>query len=116
MTPRSLLFVYGTLRQGGRNHSLIKDQVFVRVCRTQPWYRLVDLGPYPGLLPEGECSVVGELWAISPDRWPRLDRFEGVPTLFDRREVTLDDSSVAEAYFYVGSLRQARECGDEWPV
>ncbi len=93
MAGKIVLFVYGTLKRGGRNHRRLAGCEFVGNAVTVPRYALVDLGPYPGLV-TGELAVRGELWAVPADRLPALDAFEGVPDLYTRGPVTLADGSV----------------------
>jgi gamma-glutamylaminecyclotransferase len=74
-----LLFVYGTLKTGERNHRLIADQWYVGPAATEPRYRLIDLGPYPGLIRDDAdgLAVRGELWDVSRCCLLELDDFEG---------------------------------------
>lgn len=77
--PRHV-FVYGTLRRGGRND----------INRLQPAPRYVGMGEvrgtlyhidwYPGLTLGGEeaVTVVGEVYAITPQLEDVLDRIEGI--------------------------------------
>jgi gamma-glutamylaminecyclotransferase len=96
----TLLFVYGTLRRGERNHRLLADQQFVADAETEPAYRKLDLGSHPGLV-AGTDVVPGELWRVNDCCLAELDEFEEVPTLFDRRPVRVVGWAGAEAYFWV---------------
>ena len=107
----TVLFVYGTLMRGFRNHSRLGNSRFLGPARTQPGYRLIDLGRFPGLLP-GNGVVSGELYEVDHRVLECLDEFEGIPTLFDRREIGLDDGRKAEAYFFAGSSTHALEIDD----
>jgi gamma-glutamylcyclotransferase (GGCT)/AIG2-like uncharacterized protein YtfP len=89
-----LLFVYGTLRRGESNHAELASARFVGTARTAPLYDLVDLGAYPGLVEGGSTAVHGELHEVEDRELPRLDAFEEVPTLYERKRVQLSDSSV----------------------
>lgn len=115
----TVLFVYGTLKRGERNHRLIGDQQFLGPAVTAPKYRVFDLGPYPGLVPDSASglSVAGELWDVSACALGELDDFEGVPDLFDRRviEVIGTDRRV-EAYLWVRAVPPAAPSGDRWPL
>lgn len=72
------VFVYGTLRRGGRND----------IARYRPAPRwigeasiagtLFDLGAYPGIVLEGEGRVRGEVYAIEPAVEAALDVLEEV--------------------------------------
>ncbi|MBA4067672.1 MAG: gamma-glutamylcyclotransferase [Isosphaera sp.] len=103
----TVLFVYGTLRQGQRNHARLAGQAFLGDAATAPRYRVLDLGPYPGLVPDDAAGVVvsGELWAVSDGCLAELDDFEGVPDLFDRRPVEVAGrADLVFAYFWNGPV------------
>uniref|UniRef100_A0A2P2PKL1 Gamma-glutamylcyclotransferase family protein n=1 Tax=Rhizophora mucronata TaxID=61149 RepID=A0A2P2PKL1_RHIMU len=84
----TLIFTYGTLKQGFSNHSLMQDlirsgdAVFRGSCRTADKYPLV-CGPYrvPFLLnlpgASGSHHVSGELYAVSAEGLALLDDLEG---------------------------------------
>ena len=111
-----LLFVYGTLKRGERNHRLLADQRFVRSAATAPGFRLYDLGPYPAMVPDADAGPVqGELFSVSECTTAELDDVEGVPDLFDRRRVELDDGTSAWAYLYARTIPDGTPSGDEWP-
>ncbi len=111
-----LLFVYGTLKRGQRNHRLLADQRFVRIAATAPGYCLYDLGPYPAMVQGADAGPVrGELFSVSECATDELDDFEGVPDLFDRRRVELDDGTTAWAYLYTRPIPDGTPTGDEWP-
>jgi gamma-glutamylaminecyclotransferase len=115
-----LLFVYGTLMRAGANHP-----VLVRLgCRfsgeaaTCEPRTLVDLGPYPALLPirpgapAPPTPVRGEVWEIDADALRELDAFEGCPDLYVRerialvmRERTAEPEREVEAFTYVLARR-----------
>ncbi len=96
------LFVYGTLRRGESNHRWMSGLRCLGVARTRAAYTRLELGAYPGLLEGGQDEVPGELYAVDAAALDRLDRFEGHPTLFERRPIGLSDGSSAEAYLYRG--------------
>ncbi|MCS6852785.1 MAG: gamma-glutamylcyclotransferase [Gemmataceae bacterium] len=109
------LFVYGTLRRGHKAHHLLNGQKFLGEARTQPLYRLLDRGPYPCLVldPPRGCAVHGEIWQVSDDLLPVLDRYEGPE--FHREPVALEgDPSPTQAYFFHGDTAGYPDCGDRW--
>ncbi len=108
MTDR--VFVYGTLRRGGRYHHLVAP--YVREV-TEGWVpgALVDLGDYPGWVP-GRGRVRGEVFRLHPvePALAALDELEdyhgpGHPeNLYERVEVevrTPDGPVRAWAYRYL---------------
>lgn len=110
-----LLFVYGTLKRGGRNHHLMAGGRFLADAVTRPEYRVFDLGPYPGLVesPDG-LAVRGELWELAAEAIPKLDAFEGAD--FARRPVAIAGrDELVETYFYVAPVPESRPSGSVWP-
>ncbi len=63
-TPRLLphVFVYGTLRRGGRWHSFMTSHGATLHGPVVVRGKLLDLGSYPGLV-HGEGEVHGEVWS-----------------------------------------------------
>jgi gamma-glutamylcyclotransferase (GGCT)/AIG2-like uncharacterized protein YtfP len=91
-----LLFVYGSLKRGFPNHACLRDAVARGEARTAAAYRLVSLGPYPGLA-SGTRSIGGELYWANAFLLQQLDDFEGDE--YRRAPVLLADGTSAEAYF-----------------
>jgi gamma-glutamylcyclotransferase (GGCT)/AIG2-like uncharacterized protein YtfP len=116
----SLLFVYGTLKRGCSNHGQLAGETFVGTARTQPGFRLYDVGGYPGLVLQAEdvAGVSGEVWAVSDESLRRLDAFEGVHEgLYRRAPVALlapFSEQRVDAYFFASSVSGRREIGAEW--
>lgn len=113
------LFVYGTLKRRFCREIALSGQHFVAEAATQPEFRLVDCGAYPGLIrqPTGR-SIRGELFAIEPRLWNKLDKIEGTDIgLYRRIPVQLlapfDDLAV-QTYEYMGNTAGLRDCGDCW--
>lgn len=119
MTP---VFVYGTLKRGGSNHSLLASQRFVGAVRTAPGFTLHSLGDYPGMVrASGDTAgVTGELWMVDDATLAELDRLEGVDEgLYERVDVHLapnPHAASAQAYLYLRPLDGRPPLGDTWPV
>lgn len=75
-----LVFVYGTLKRGCRNHGWMRGGFFVGEATTQPDFRMHDLGGYPGMyvVEEKGLSIRGELWRVDDAGLARLDILEDV--------------------------------------
>lgn len=101
-----LLFVYGTLKQGERNHPLLMNEKYLGDTGTSPDYLLVDLGTYSGMVekPQEGFSVQGELFEIPFKLITELDKIEDAPLLFNLEFITLADGSKAFAYLYKQSI------------
>ncbi|MCS7019613.1 MAG: gamma-glutamylcyclotransferase family protein [Cytophagales bacterium] len=93
------IFVYGTLRAGGSNHYLLQNARLVAKEVYLSHYKMYNFGPYPFVVPCEDASrtIVGEIYEISPDMLPSLDRLEGTEEgLYER----IFDERI-EAWLYV---------------
>ena len=113
--PLELLFVYGSLMRGQHNHGQLRGARCLGPARTEPRYRLVNLGQYPALRAEGSSTVPGELYEVECSLLSVLDRFEGHPDWYRRSRVLLDDGT--EPWSYVLPDRFAPAAPDilAWP-
>ena len=116
------IFVYGTLKRGGSNHSLLVGQKFIAAARTQPLYRLYALSSFPAMVeaPQNGRSIEGEIWEIDAKHLPALDELEDVAHgLYKRVPILLlppDDKFIVEGYIYLLSITGRRDCGTSWSV
>ncbi len=107
-----LVFVYGTLMRAGANHSVLTRLgcTFVSTARTREPRTLVDLGPYPALLPVARSSappttcIEGEVWEIDDSALRELDAFEGCPELYVRERIALASAHAEELEAFVYTL------------
>lgn len=117
MNPRAvqLLFVYGSLKRGLANHSVLEGAEFAGVCQTSSRYELVTLGLYPALVRGGARAIMGELYQVDSALLSRLDVFEGDE--YERAPVELLDGRTAAAYFLVVGPPAAASAWprDSWP-
>lgn len=118
---KTKLFVYGTLKRGGSNHGWMRGQTFLGEGRTQPDYRMFDLGGYPGLVrvePGQGVAVTGEVWEVDEDGLRRLDVLEGVAEGEYELVPVAMDAPWAEAgvrfYHYLRQVQGRPDCGDCW--
>ena len=112
-----ILFVYGTLKRGQRNHRLLTGQEFVAPARTLPHYRLYDTGSYPCLVEDANNGVAvgGEVYRVDESLLPRLDELEGAPKLFRRAQIAVEGfGEPVFAYLYNGDVSKLVDCGAEW--
>lgn len=100
------LFVYGTLMKNNRKgKTYLDDAKFLGVC-TLKGYALYDLGCFPGIVEDNDI-VKGELYAISMDSFPEIDRYEGEGALYKRKivEVYNENNERFNTYVYVYNKR-----------
>lgn len=86
--------VYGTLRPGCGNCRAYlsgNDVIHLGTFRLAG-FRLYDAGPFP-FAGSGEGAIVVDLFEIGSHTLAILDRLEGHPKFYRRREVTVDGAS-----------------------
>lgn len=110
------IFVYGTLKSGLRNHHLLSTSRFIKKTKTKPYYKMYSCGSYPCIV---ECksgvAVEGEVYEIDENTLRHLDRLEGVPYLYDKDAIMLEDfHPMTTAYFYQNDVSDLEECGTCW--
>jgi len=89
------LFVYGTLKKGYGNNYHLKNSKYIKTLTIKSKYKLVDLGPFPALVPfENELfDVVGELYEVTKEDFLSCDYLEGYPNFYDRSKIEQDGYS-----------------------
>lgn len=104
------IFVYGTLKRRHGNHGVLGNSVFVGEAITNSKEFSMFDGGFPfvsdGFPGDHAGSVVGELYETNDKRiLDNLDRLEGVPYLYVKREidVTTLDGMAYQAIIYVAS-------------
>jgi gamma-glutamylaminecyclotransferase len=113
------VFVYGTLKRGGENHEWIKSQTFVAPARTKPFYRMFDLGGYPGMIrSEDGIAIEGEVWDVDDVGLTRLDVLEDIEGgEYERVKIELQGefaSQLVEGYLYLRDVSGRRDVGACW--
>lgn len=95
---QQLVFVYGTLRHGQRNHHLLAQSPWLGNHATPPIYSLYDLGHYPAVI-TGHSVIYGEVYQVDERTLAQLDLLEDVPVTY-RREQIETPFGLAWMYFY----------------
>ncbi len=98
-----IVFVYGTLKRGGRWHHLLGDAELLGGARTlAPHPLIVDDFPYLLDEPGRGLIVEGELYRVNSRTLARLDELEGHPHEYHRRRlpVRAGDGEPCEAWAY----------------
>ena len=89
------LFVYGTLKQGGKYHCYLGEAALVAEHATAKG-TLYDSGMgYPAMALSEENEIQGEVYDIPEELWPAIDDLEGYTggaagDLFDKIEIAVD--------------------------
>jgi gamma-glutamylcyclotransferase (GGCT)/AIG2-like uncharacterized protein YtfP len=111
MAASELLFVYGSLKRGGRHHDELRGARFLGSARTEPGYALGSgSGDYLAMAsrPETDSVVQGEVFEIDSALVPALDAFEGEEYYREYVRVTLAGGGPAapiEVLAYLGKAR-----------
>ncbi len=113
-----LVLVYGTLKRGQCNHHRLAGSACLGTARLRG-LALYDLGPFPMAIPcpDSDAVLQGEVYAVGDDQLLALDRFEGVPRLYERQRHRLDGGR--SVWVYVGRPMQVRNVrripSGQWP-
>jgi gamma-glutamylcyclotransferase (GGCT)/AIG2-like uncharacterized protein YtfP len=97
------LFVYGTLKRGHTNHSLLNEARYLCDASTDNNYTLF-VGGLPCLVEAAGKGAVGELYEIDEGTLYKLDRLEGHPRFYERKTITVyetDSGHEVKAYAYI---------------
>tara|TARA_R110002095_G_scaffold76118_1_gene65004 strand:- start:472 stop:882 length:411 start_codon:yes stop_codon:yes gene_type:complete len=86
-TLKTLVGVYGSLREGLGNHRLLQEAEFVGTDNLPAEYGMVSLGGFPGVFKGGSTSIVLELYLVDANELIRLDQLEGNGSFYTREEV-----------------------------
>lgn len=88
MEPNHLVFVYGTLRKGHCNHHLLRDANCYGIGNTENCYAMYLKNGYPYITSsESRYLIAGELYSVDDEIFASLDKFEGHPRFYERRDV-----------------------------
>lgn len=108
------IFVYGSLKRGNsiRGMDLFppKESTWVGKARTTDGiFNMVDLGSFPGVIPNGEYNIFGEIYDVSDKLFSDLDKIEGYPKFYNREEF---NTTEGRAWIYILPV----EYIDEYPT
>lgn len=89
---KHLVFVYGTLRAGGKGAISIRFPTSKFIAEAKVSGSLYDLGAYPGLLlNESNPLVTGEVYEVDDETLTELDAFEATSNYLRKQvEISLD--------------------------
>ena len=116
MADLPYLFTYGTLMRGLPLHGLLAGRASF-VGEGAIAARLIDLGRYPGAIPDGGARLRGEVFRLdSAEVWTALDSAEGPQYHRSRVPVEMGRQRIeAYVYWYRGPLdRGVPVPGGDW--
>lgn len=103
---QNVVFVYGTLKRGECNHSVMlrAGAEFVREDRAPG--KVYGPFPFARQREKGDTSswIHGEVYLVSDKALARLDAFEGHPHAYCRTLVRLESGEHAGIYYYIRDL------------
>ncbi len=102
------MFVYGSLKKGFFNHSLISENPRNRFIRKGfiEGYKLYLLWSYPGIKPSSNADkVYVELYSLSDEVFERIDRMEKGAG-YTAVEVEDDEGEKGILYVYNGEVKE----------
>ena len=111
---QTLVFVYGTLKRGERNHHVLAAAQYLgAVVTAEARFTLCEYASVssPGrLAPSVEAGgthrIAGELYAVDADLLARLDRLERVGVDYQRQAIPLASGDMAQIYLRAAASRR----------
>tara|TARA_R100001509_G_C4822623_1_gene200375 strand:+ start:399 stop:761 length:363 start_codon:yes stop_codon:yes gene_type:complete len=92
------IFVYGSLMRGFYNHSVLYGAKFLKNGITKRDYVLYDLGGFPGMVKNGNNSILGEIYEVDSLTLNMLDGLESHPDFYKRTPIELGDGTKVQTY------------------
>ncbi len=104
-----MIAVYGSLLSDLHNHGLLKEGKLIDIGYIKG--TLYSLGSFPGLKLQGNTPVKVEVYEVDNATLARLDRLEGHPTFYTRKDAEAivgenqDQSMEVMVYEWQGTVR-----------
>lgn len=115
MEKQHLIFVYGTLRKGHSNNHLLKDACCYGVGSTVANYAMYLVSSFPYVTSsETRYPIIGELYAVDEATLKDLDKMEGHPRHYERREtqVTVEGQQYTAWMYFKDPPGHLMQTGD----
>ena len=100
------MFVYGTLKKGFRNNTLLQDSIYLGTGTTFNYALKYsnNLSGFPIMFKRKNNVVHGELYAVDEDTLKQLDILEDEGGLYNRKKVKVNTGTeTIPAYSYIGN-------------
>lgn len=111
MSALEFLFVYGTLKRGGKYHnSYLKDAKFHVIAKTVDKFDMFSNGEYPFIFVNGSTQIHGEIFQVDHEQLTNIDKLEDVPNEYIRAKITLtcNDKEI-EAWTYISQAHMKKD-------
>ena len=114
------VFVYGSLKRGFGNHSLLAMSKFHGCPSTaEDCYHMNSLGAFPAVTTvsddsENGYSISGELYTVDSATLRKLDQLEGNGSFYTRQLVRIDSPVIKEAWIYLMSGLDPKTSWDKY--
>lgn len=100
-----LVAVYGSLKRGFGNHSILsesKHPLPLYTGLTEERYCMYSLGSFPAITKTATALIEVEVYSVDKSTLSRLDRLEGHPYFYQREEVKIvtDTGMTVTAWIY----------------
>ena len=111
MAPQThRVFVYGTLRRGHRNHSLLEMSKSIGEAATLRTYWMITTGVFPVVLDAVPAdfglpplAIAGEIYHVDDATLEQLDRLERKGRAYDRKVTDVYEAGhKVQAHIYIG--------------
>ncbi len=103
-TQTELVFVYGTLKSGGSNHSFLRGSEFIKKDSISGL--MFSCPDFPMVIPDPANLnlITGEVYEITKKVMKKLDWVECHPDFYCREKVITENGLEVWVYFYKDSL------------
>lgn len=108
-----LVFVYGTLKKGFGNHTVLgTNPIYLGKARTQDMgWIMYDTGSFPVVMKTGDVGhyIYGEVYMVPPKQMLQLDGLESNGSMYQRERVKLRLLDQTESDPVIGSAKPIRK-------
>lgn len=105
------VFVYGTLKQDGYNHFLLKGTEFIGYATTTEKFQMVQVHTFPALLKKEYSTIHGECYRVDDETLKQLDMLE-LPYGYERYYTwvrLMNTNALERVLCYVSGAQIARK-------
>lgn len=93
-----LIFTYGTLMKGERNHYFMKNSEYLGEASLHD-YGLIEIGSYPGAIQFEGKNIIGEVYKVNLEDKKRIDELEGNQYTCKNAIVTIEGKAYSVKFY-----------------